>query len=134
MKTFLLFYLSIVIGVLVYTKQDPALEESMQRGSETYGDFCVTCHLPAGEGVAGAFPPLANSDYLKANREASIRGVKFGQQGELIVNGETYNGIMAPMGLEDEEIADVMNYIMNSFGNSTDKMVTLEEVAAITAD
>ena len=134
MKTFLLSYFILVIGIAFYTEQDRILEESMQRGSEIYGDFCVTCHLQAGEGVSGAFPPLANSDYLQENREASIRGVKYGQQGELIVNGERYNSVMAPMGLEDEEIADVMNYVMNSFGNSSDKIVTKEEVAAIAKD
>lgn len=95
-------------------------------------DFCVTCHLENGEGVAHTFPPLAQSDYLKNNREASIRGVKYGQQGELTVNGVTYNNVMAPMGLEDNEIADVMNYIMNSWGNWSDKLVTTDEVEAIT--
>ena len=103
----------------------------MARGSEIYADFCVTCHMEKGEGVENAFPPLAASDYLAKNREASIRGVKYGQQGEIVVNGVTYNSTMAPLGLEDEEVADVMNYIMNSWGNSNDVMVTLEEVEAI---
>jgi len=103
----------------------------MQRGSEIYADFCVTCHLEKGEGVANTFPPLAESDYLIKNREASIRGVKYGQQGKIIVNGVTYNNAMAPLGLEDEEVADVMNFVMNSWGNTQDKMVTLEEVEAI---
>jgi len=134
MKIVVLSYFAIVISIAFYFRQDPALEESMQRGSEIYADFCVTCHLDAGEGVAGAFPPLANSDYLLENRIASIRGVKYGQQGEIVVNGETYNSVMAPMGLEDEEIADVMNYVMNSFGNSSDEMVTTQEVSALTKE
>jgi mono/diheme cytochrome c family protein len=103
----------------------------MQRGSEIYSDFCVTCHLANGEGVAHVFPPLANSDYLANNRAASIKGVKYGQQGEIVVNGVTYNSAMAPLGLEDEEVADVMNFILNSWGNTSDKMVTTEEVSAI---
>ena len=131
MKTVILSYFALVVGIVLFLKQDPQLDESVQRGSEIYADFCVSCHLTQGEGVAGAFPPLADSDYLRENREASIRGIKFGQQGELVVNGETYNGVMAPMGLEDEEIADVMNYILNNFGNSSDEMVTVAEVAAI---
>ena len=131
MKAFFLSYFAMVVGFVLFLKQDPELEESVQRGSAIYADFCVTCHLTQGEGVAGAFPPLADSDYLRENREASIRGIKFGQQGELVVNGETYNGVMAPMGLEDEEIADVMNYILNNFGNSSDEMVTVADVAAI---
>ncbi|CAM3341969.1 cytochrome c [Zobellia roscoffensis] len=111
--------------------QEPELAESMLRGSEIYADFCVTCHLEEGEGIASTFPPLAKSDYLAQNRQASIHGVKYGQQGQMIVNGVTYNNIMPSMGLEDEEIADVMNYIMNSWGNSSDKIVTPEEVEAI---
>lgn len=85
-----------------------------------------------GEGVPYTFPPLANSDYLLQKRAESIKGVKYGRQGELIVNGVTYNNTMAPLGLEDEEVVDVMNYILNSWGNSSDKMVTLEEVKSIT--
>ena len=90
-------------------------------GKRLYTQVCAACHQVNGQGLPGAFPPLAGSDYLFKNREASIRGVKFGQQGELIVNGVTYNSVMAPMGLEDEEIADVMNFIMNSWGNASNK-------------
>ena len=131
MKSFLFTYITAVFGLSCYLFQEPSLEESMARGSEIYADFCVTCHMEKGEGVENAFPPLAASDYLAKNREASIRGVKYGQQGEIVVNGVTYNSTMAPLGLEDEEVADVMNYIMNSWGNSNDVMVTVEEVKAI---
>lgn len=112
--------------------QNPDLPSSIQRGSELYADFCVTCHLPNGEGVPFAFPPLAKSDYLIKNRAASIKGIKYGNEGEMIVNGITYNSAMAPMGLDDEEIADVMNFILNSWGNSSTDPVTIEEVRAIT--
>ncbi len=111
--------------------QPSALEESIRRGDIIYEDFCTRCHLPSGEGVKSAFPPLAGSDYLMQNREASIRAVKYGQTGEVVVNGVTYNSIMSPMGLTDEEVADVMNFILNSWGNSSDAMVTVKEVAAI---
>ena len=111
--------------------QDKELEKSIQRGSEVYADFCVTCHLTKGEGVKNAFPPLAKSDYLSKNREESIKGIKYGQKGELVVNGVSYNGTMPPMGLEDDEIADVMNYILNSWENKSTKMVTPEEVASL---
>ena len=74
---------------------------------------------------------MVNSDYLRNNREASIRGIKFGQEGEMTVNDMVYNNVMAPLGLSDAEVADVMNYITNSWGNSNDKMITTEEVSAI---
>jgi len=131
MKIFALCYLVSIIFLSLSLFQDPKLEESMQRGSAIYADFCVTCHMEKGEGVVNAFPPLADSDYLMGNREASIRGIKYGQSGELVVNGVTYNSVMTPMGLEGEEVADVMNFISNSWGNTSIKIVTLEEVEAI---
>ena len=65
------------------------------------------------------------------NREASIKGIKYGQEGEIIVNGKKYNSNMAALGLSDDEVADVMNYITNSWGNKNDKMVTEDEVSKI---
>ncbi len=131
MKTLIISYLSLVAGLTFLLSQEDELEASMNRGKEIYADFCVTCHLPTGEGVENTYPPLAKSDYLMANREASIRGVKYGQRGEMIVNGITYDNTMLPLGLDDEEVADVMNYINNSWGNKSEKMVTVEEVAAV---
>ncbi len=131
MKIFISIYIISIAGLSVYFIQDKELEESMARGAEIYTDFCVTCHLEKGEGVAYTFPPLAASDYIAKNREGSIRGVKYGQQGEMVVNGVTYNNVMTPLGLEDDEIADVMNYVMNSWGNTSDTLVTVEEVSAI---
>ncbi|MBT8211434.1 MAG: cytochrome c [Eudoraea sp.] len=131
MKYFILGYL-ILIALLANTLfQDKELAESMERGKEIYADFCVTCHLENGEGVLNTFPPLAKSDYLAKNRESSIRGVKYGQRGEMTVNGVVYNNTMMPMGLEDEEIADVLNFVMNSWGNQQDKPVTPKEVSEI---
>lgn len=134
MKLFFTGYIFFLSAVSFFLSQDKELEKSMARGSEIYADFCVTCHLPNGEGVSGTFPPLANSDYLKNNRTESIRGIKYGQQGEIVVNGISYNGVMPPMGLSDEEVADVMNYILNSWGNQSKKRVTEKEVSQITKE
>lgn len=131
MKLFILSYLAVVSCIFYLLHQDLALEESMARGSEIYADFCVSCHLESGEGVEATFPPLAKSDYLMNNRNESIKGVKYGQRGPITVNGKPYDNTMMPLGLEDEEVADVMNYIMNSWGNSGAKMVTEEEVMNI---
>ncbi len=131
MKATLTVYFLVVISLGFSLVQESQLKESMQRGSEIYADFCVTCHLANGEGVSHVFPPLANSDYLVKNRTASIKGVKYGQQGEITVNGVTYNSAMASLGLTDDEVADVMNFVLNSWGNTSDKMVTTTEVSAI---
>ncbi|WP_168796607.1 c-type cytochrome [Cognatitamlana onchidii] len=134
MKLSVISFITLVISSSIVkfdlAPQDP-LAESISRGSEIYEDFCMQCHLPDGKGVENVFPPLAKSDYLMNNIEASIRGVKFGQNDEIVVNGKTYNGFMQPMGLDDDEIADVMNYVTNSWGNKNKDMITTEAVAAI---
>lgn len=112
-------------------EKSEVFKQSITKGELIYQDFCTVCHRPDGAGVNGAFPPLANSDYLQNNRVASIKAIKFGQQGEIIVNGKAYNGVMANLGLTNEEVADVMNYISNSWGNNSDNMVTVEEVELV---
>ena len=103
----------------------------IKRGKEVYTDMCVTCHLPNGEGVPKVYPPLAKSDYLMEKREASIRAIKYGIRGKIVVNDVQYRGIMANLGLYEDEVADVMNYITNSWGNENLKMITEEEVKKI---
>lgn len=110
--------------------QQKPLEQSIADGKEIYADFCLQCHMTKGEGVEGAFPPLANSDYLK-NIDQSIHAIKYGLKGPIKVNGESYNGNMITQGLDEEEIADVMNYILNSWGNSSTVIITEEKVASI---
>lgn len=131
MKVFAALYAITLVCIYTALFQDTELKQSMERGKEIYSDFCVTCHLEKGEGVPYTFPPLAQSDYLLENREGSIRTIKYGMQGEITVNGVSYNSAMASLGLEDEEIADVMNYISNSWGNTSDTIVTVAEVEAI---
>ena len=113
------------------TIQSIALKESIKRGNAVYSDFCISCHLPNGEGIQNIYPPLANSDYLKSNRRASIKGLKYGLKGEITVNGLQYNKYMPPMGLSADEIADVMNFSNHSWGNTYGKIVTVKEVSEI---
>lgn len=107
------------------------LKASIERGEMVYADMCITCHLADGKGVAKVFPPLADSDYLRENQIESIKAVKYGMSGEIVVNGITYNSAMAPLGLSNEEVADVMNYINNSWGNSITNFVTPEKVSEL---
>jgi len=85
-----------------------------------------------GKGQKGIFPPLAKSDYLFKNIQESIKAIKFGGiDGEIIVNGVKYDSKMEKMGLYDDEIADIMNYILNSWGNNYDKRITEEYVKSL---
>lgn len=109
---------------------EPKLEESIKLGQEIYSSYCISCHMNEGAGIPGAFPPLAESDYLMEDKERSIHIVMYGLEGEIVVNGTTYNNIMTPLGLSDEEIAHVLNYVRNSWGNEGE-VVTFEEVKAV---
>lgn len=116
-------------GIWLYQKKP--LEQSIADGEEIYNDFCIQCHLNTGEGVSGVFPPLAKSDFLVNNIEISIKGLKYGMSGPIVVNGEEYDGVMGDQGLGDDEIADVLNYILNSWGNQYNEIITLEQVASV---
>ena len=104
--------------------------DSYMRGQMLYVDFCVRCHLPDGTGETGFIPPLANADFLQ-DIQATVQSIKYGIHGPITVNGVIYNNTMAPMGLENDEIADVTNYILNSWGNSADVIVTEAYVRGI---
>lgn len=111
--------------------QQDQSSESYKRGKLVYDDFCVTCHLPNGKGIPGNFPPLDGADWLTEKRTESIHAVKYGLSGPITVNGVKYNNVMVSMGLSDQEVADVMNYINNSWSNAIKKPVTVEEVRAV---
>lgn len=104
--------------------------DSYMRGQMLYVDFCVRCHLPDGTGETGLIPPLANADFLQDIQE-TVQSIKYGIHGPITVNGVIYNNTMAPMGLENDEIADVTNYILNSWGNTADVIVTEAYVRGI---
>ena len=110
--------------------QQKPLEQSITNGKEIYTDFFIQCQMANGEGVKGARPPLAKSDYLN-NIDQSIHAIKYGLRGPIKVNGVSYNSNMINQGLDEEEIADVMNYILNSWGNSSTVIITEEKVASI---
>ena len=118
----------LIIGILF---QNKPLEQSIEDGALIYKDFCLQCHMAKGEGVPGSFPPLAQSDYLKNNLTKSIQALKYGMRGPIKVNGEAYDGLMVAQGLDDEEVADVLNYILNNWGNNAEKQIFESEVSAI---
>ena len=104
-------------------------EERIARGKTVYSTNCMACHQANGEGVPHAFPPLAKSDYLNADKVRAIKTVTGGLQGKLIVNGQEFNGVMPAWSLSEEDISNVMTYIYHSWGNSR-KDVTPAEVKA----
>ncbi|HSD06534.1 cytochrome c [Flavobacterium sp.] len=112
-------------------EQQTSLQKSIANGKELYVEFCVQCHLATGKGNGSTVPPLDGSDWLTKKRTESIHAIKYGQMGEILVNSKKYNGAMPPPGLSDEEVADVLNYVQNSWSNKQNKMVTVDEVAKV---
>ncbi|HEX9048787.1 MAG TPA: cytochrome c, partial [Verrucomicrobiae bacterium] len=108
-------------------------EERIQLGKRLFTMMCATCHQAAGQGVASKYPPLAVSDFLNRDKNEAIRVLLHGRQGEISVNGITYNNTMPSFPLSDEDIANALTYTYNSFGNSG-KDVTPEEVKALRAE
>jgi len=98
-------------------------------GETVYTTTCLACHQATGEGITGAFPPLAGSDYLLEDKNRAIAQVINGSNEEIVVNGETYTGAMPAQALDDQQIVDVINYILNSWGNDGGE-VTLADVEA----
>ena len=117
-KTFLLTVLSAASLFLLSFSPADELADSVKRGQAVYTSTCVSCHQADGAGVPGVFPPLAKSDYLMSDAKRAIRTVLHGLEDEIIVNGEPYNQQMpAQSHLTDEQVADVLNYVRNTWGN-----------------
>ncbi|OGQ21474.1 MAG: nitrite reductase, copper-containing [Deltaproteobacteria bacterium RIFCSPLOWO2_02_FULL_44_10] len=91
--------------------------ERIKAGEIGFKQNCASCHQPEGQGIPGAFPPLAASSYLNGNVAQAIRAIANGLQGEIIVNGVTYNSVMPKLNLTDEDIANIVTYVLNTWKN-----------------
>jgi mono/diheme cytochrome c family protein len=135
--TLFLFAICFTSGILLAQSSadfDTAL------GEKTYSTYCVGCHQPNGQGVPSSFPPhadhLPNVLAKEGGRQYLIKVLLNGLQGEIMVKGKTYNGVMPSWNsLKDEEIAAVLNHELTSWGNDEllpENFVAIssEEVAA----
>jgi nitrite reductase (NO-forming) len=106
--------------------------ERIEPGRRLFTSICASCHQPTGKGLPNMFPPLAESDFLNADKSRAIQAVIFGWRGEVVVNGMTFNNNMPSLPLSDHDIANVLTFVYNSFGNSGLE-VTPEEVKVLRA-
>ncbi|MDX2110426.1 MAG: copper-containing nitrite reductase [Verrucomicrobiota bacterium] len=106
--------------------------QRIEAGSRTYAAICAACHQPTGLGIPGAFPPLAKSDYIKADKLRAVSAVVHGLSGPVTVNGQKFNSVMPAVTLSDDEVANVVTYVLNNFGNDAGD-VTSSEVAKVRA-
>ena len=105
----------------------------LARGEEVFSTTCAACHQSNGAGIAGAFPPLARSDWLMADRDRAIGAVMHGLSGPITVNGQPYNSVMPGLSLSDRDIASVLTYVRRNFGNAATDVVSVQDVARVRA-
>tara|TARA_B100001059_G_scaffold42796_1_gene34589 strand:+ start:12656 stop:12970 length:315 start_codon:yes stop_codon:yes gene_type:complete len=87
---------------------------SLDKGKAVYDLKCASCHGSGGIGIGEYFPPLANTDYVKESTDEELYSIiKRGINGEIIVNGIVYNGVMPPIDLNDADLRYVVEYIKN---------------------
>ena len=110
--------------------KDPLLVESVKRGRSLYVAHCSMCHQVTGRGSGTTYPPLYQSDFLKANPMEAIRAVVSGLSAEITVNGKQYHGQMPAALLQDQQVADVLNFVIQTWDGGTIQL-TADKVAAI---
>ncbi len=105
-------------------------QDFMQKGEKVYNRVCLVCHQSDGSGVPMMYPPVIESSYISGNTDSLIVLILEGMSGPVVVKGEQYNSIMPPQKdvLDDKEIADLINFLRNSYGNSGEP-VNPEQVA-----
>ncbi|HET9642886.1 MAG TPA: copper-containing nitrite reductase [Burkholderiaceae bacterium] len=99
-------------------------EDQVHAGQALFAGTCSVCHQANGAGLPGVFPPLATSDYLAADPKRAIDVLLRGLNGKITVNGTEYNSVMPPMNqLNDDEIANILTYVLNSWGNPGERIL-----------
>jgi len=105
-------------------------------GEAIYASNCIACYQANGQGLSGAFPPLAGSERVTGSAYRPIAIVLHGLQGPITVAGKEYNGVMMAGGtagaMDDQQIADMPSYVRSSWGN-TASAVTAADVARVRA-
>jgi mono/diheme cytochrome c family protein len=121
-----------VIALVVYSCQ--SAEQMLQatyytNGRDIYIKHCQNCHGAKGEGLSKLAPPLTDTVFLKNNRQKLAGYIKNGLNDTLTIHGQTYQEKMPGINLANIDIAQLIVYVTNSFGNKQG-MYTQEQVAA----
>lgn len=123
----------VTVASAAAAKGNLTLDDQVQAGKVLFSGTCSVCHQATGAGLPGVFPPLAKSDFLAADVRRAMYIVTHGLTGKVTVNGGEYNSVMPPMTqLNDDEIANILTYVLNSWDNPGGR-VTADEVKAMRA-
>ena len=108
-----------------------ASDEQMKRGAAVYARTCIACHQPTGKGLPPVFPSISETPIVVGNPELPIKFILQGLMGPITVGGMTFNSMMPPVpGVNDQDIADVLTYVRQSFGNKGNP-VSADQVKAV---
>jgi len=100
------------------SKPVASLQASVNSGKIIYTQHCLSCHMVDGGGVPNMNPPLIKTSYVLGDKKRIIKVVLNGFTQNMDIDGESYSNNMPPQNfLKDQEIADVLTYVRNSFGN-----------------
>lgn len=123
MKLKVISGIGLLMAVLFFSCQsDSELEYSRyySAGTVIYQNRCQNCHGKDGQGLSALMPPLTDTAFLKANKASLACFVKYGIKGKLlIINHQPFEGNMPVTDISPIEIAEVLTYVTNSFGNKT---------------
>jgi mono/diheme cytochrome c family protein len=115
------------------TSQTGPDKASMDRGKKVYETYCLACHQADGSGVPRLNPPVIKTKWVLGDKKELITIILKGMDERIEVDGDEYNNVMASHAfLKDEEVADVLTYVRNSFGNKG-TAVTPGEVKGVRA-
>lgn len=137
MKKTLLFFSAIMLAGTLFAQSKKSATStviaSIERGKQIYQKSCLACHQADGSGVPNLNPPLIQTKWVLGDKNTLIQMILNGSQGQVEIDGDTFHNTMpAQPHLSDQQIADVLTYIRNSFGNKA-KAVTPTEVKSIRA-
>ena len=109
------------------TAQGGVDKASMERGKKIYDNYCQACHMADGSGVSGLNPPLVKTKWVLGDKKQLVTILLKGMDETIEVNGEEYSNVMQPHAfLKDQEIADVLTFVRNSFGNKASAVTPAE--------
>ena len=117
----------VAIAAQAAARGNLTLEQQVAAGAALFNGTCSVCHQNSGAGLTDVFPPLAGSDFLLQDKKRAIGVVLNGLSGPVTVNGKHYESVMPPMSqLNDDEIANILTYTLNSWGNSAGRVLAGE--------
>ena len=134
MKKIIFFTIVLIVAIGSQSFNQTAPQTSIKNGQAVYETYCISCHMEDGNVVPSAFPSLVKTGNL-TDKNRLVKIVLQGMRGPIMVKGEKYDAEMANIAISDQEVADVINYIRNTWGNKAPLMnvneVTLAKKAVV---